>query len=408
MDLALQTAAPSNPVRGHVDRIEPRADGSCVLVGWVHDPENPDELLSIEIVEGTTVIAVGRTGGYRQDLKEQGLGDGFCGLTIALPERLLQDQQEHMLHLRVAGTDLAITPPIPVRKEDYAGCVDGMAEGVLSGWATIPADPAATVEVHILVDGTFVAAVRADLPRDDLPRYYGSQNCGFRWAIPPKFDDGQPHRIAVQIANTAVRLPKPVTYIGATPGTEPLAPWLTEIPGMLRRERRYMANIDEYYRASRLVIETMTADAAIYGGHAAHEFVTFLVQHFPRAYVGPLDRLMASPTPGLDSAPTALYILHMDLALFTGRCLEGAADYFFNERIHAAQPTIMLVESPEQGGGLDHLDLGRARTWCATIVEAAQAAGMIATLHSTLVDFFFGHPGFLLAVKPAGAAPAIG
>ena len=73
-------------LRGHIDVVEVRADQGLVLVGWAHDPDNPDDLLDVEVVEDDAVIASGRTGEFREDLKKEGFGDGFCGLTISLPD----------------------------------------------------------------------------------------------------------------------------------------------------------------------------------------------------------------------------------------------------------------------------------------------------------------------------------
>ena len=97
-----------------------------------------------------------------------------------------------------------------------------------------------------------------------------------------------------------------------------------------------------------------------------------------------------------------LNILHMDLPAFTAICLSGAADTFLHERIKARQPTVLLVESPDSAGGLETLDLTLTRQWCAKVTQNAQSHGLDAMLHNTLVDFFFGHPGFILSIaEPA-------
>src|SRR5437899_5437804 len=89
--------------RGHIDGLEYRGDGDWVLVGWAHDAANPDRLLDIEVVEGSRVLATGRTGVYREDAKNAGIGDGYCGLSITLAADVLRDRQEYDLSLRVAG-----------------------------------------------------------------------------------------------------------------------------------------------------------------------------------------------------------------------------------------------------------------------------------------------------------------
>jgi hypothetical protein len=371
-----------------------------MLVGWAYDPGNSDDLLDIEVVDGTEVVGVGRTGEYRQDLKEAGIGDGFGGVSIPLQEGVFDDEQEHDLYLRIADTDIAITRPKIIQKKEWPGHVDGVSGDVLTGWASNPAQPAVPLEIDVIVDGTFAERVIADQPRRDVPEYYGSSLCGFTWAVPLELADGRSHHITARIANTSAVLSGYASYMidQASPGL--LLPSLIEIPVILREERRYMAFVDQYYLAARVTIETITADAVIYSGHAAHEFAPLLVRHFPRAYIGPLDRVMASPTVGVEAGCATLCMLHTDLTLFVARCLTGAGNHFFSERIRSRQPTILLVESPDDAGGLERLDLDRTRLWCKDIMEAAFAQDMKAALRTTLIDFFFGHPGFVLSFTP--------
>ena len=387
--------------RGHIDGLEYRGDGDWVLVGWAQDAENPDKLLDIEVVEGTRVLAVGRTGIYREDAKNAGMGDGFCGLSIALAADLLRDRQEYDLALRVAGNGIAITPPTSIRKSTLLGFVDGFRDGTLYGWALNPGDPTTPVAVDILVDGEFYERASADQRRDDVGEQYGRALCGFRWALPPELAEGAPRRIVVRIANTSMILPGKEESTATAAGNGSVR-GLSEVPSSLRDERRYRAYIDEYYRAARLAIEAIAADIVIYAGHAAHEFDALLARLFQRAYTGSLNRVVANPTNGVADDIVVLNILHMELPAFTAICLSGAADTFLHERIKARQPTVLLVESPDSAGGLETLDLTLTRQWCAKVTQNAQSHGLDAMLHNTLVDFFFGHPGFILSIaEPA-------
>lgn len=65
-------------------------------------------------------------------------------------------------------------------EKSFKGCVDGIAGGVLFGWAVDPADPMTPVELEILVGSTVVGKVAADLPRPDIS-YAASVGgrCGF-------------------------------------------------------------------------------------------------------------------------------------------------------------------------------------------------------------------------------------
>src|ERR1700687_5462730 len=123
----------SQSFRGHIDGLEHRSDGGWVLIGWAQDQANPDKLLEVEVVDGSRVMAVGRTGSFREDVKNAGIGDGYCGLSIPLASESLGDRQEYELSLRVAGTGISITPPIPIRKSASIGYVDGYDDGSLRG-----------------------------------------------------------------------------------------------------------------------------------------------------------------------------------------------------------------------------------------------------------------------------------
>jgi hypothetical protein len=386
---------------GHIDGLEHRGDGGWVLVGWAQDQANPDKLLDVEVVDGSRVMAVGRTGSFREDVKNAGFGDGCCGLSIPLPPESLDGRQEYDLSLRVAGTGISITPPISIRKSGFLGHVDGYDDGVLRGWAVNVADATTPAAIDILVDGKFAARVTADQPREDVAQHHGTALCGFEWVVPREIADGAPRRLAARISNTSTLLPGASTEINLTPRSGPKIHGLSEIPSSLREERRYRAYIDQHYRASRLVIEAITADAAIYGGHAAHEFEHLLVQQFPHAYLGSLNRILTNPSNGVDEGLAILNILHMDVTGFAGRCLSGAGDSFFSERIQREQPTILVVEAPDNAGGLGSLDLGTAKQWCTKIMQSARERRMEVLLENTVIDFFFGHPGFVLGFKPA-------
>lgn len=395
----------TSSVRGHIDALERRPDDSWLLIGWAHDAAEPNKSLEVEVLEGERVIAVGSTGGYREDVKRAGIGDGFCGLAIPLPPDVIARRDEHDLSLRVAGTGVMITARTHVRKSAYLGSVDGLELGVLSGWALNPADPATPVALDIMVDAKLLDRISADQPRDDVAQRYGTALCGFRWVVPPELAGAGPERIAVRIANTSTILSWQKTDAAQVQRAGPPIPGLQELPSTSRDERRYQAFIDTYYRASRLAIEATGADAVVYAGFAAHEFRPVLARNFPRAYTGTLDRVIANPTSRIGA--TTLFVLHLDVAQFTERCLSSPDDRFFLERIQSGQPTVLIVESPDTSGGLGSLDLYRTRKWCEKIMQEARRQHMEAALHNTVIDFFYGHPGFLLSLSQARSLPAI-
>ena len=339
LGMVVQTEA----VRGHIDGLEHRGEAGWVLIGWAHDQANPDKLLKVEVVDGSKVLASGLTGGFREDVKNAGIGDGYCGLAIPLAPDLLGDRQEYDLALQVAGTGIAITPPTAIRKGAFIGYIDGYDDGILQGWALNPSDPTTPVAIDIMVDGQFFERVNADQPREDVAQQYGHERCGFIWTASAELGNGPPRHVVARVANTSVILPDVLAASNPTLGAGARVSGLSELSATLRNERRYRAFVDEYYRASKLLIEGTSAQAVIYAGHGAHEFASLLVRQFPRAYIGSVNRVMANPLNGVGDGIAILNIVHMDIEGFTARCLSGEANPFFQDRIQARQPTILIV-----------------------------------------------------------------
>src|SRR5579875_195827 len=93
---------------------------------------------------------------------------------------------------------LAIVAGVAPAAADPKGALDGVAGGVLSGWALDPARPEARGAVAIYADGpegvgTLAATIPTDSPRDDVNGvYHAAGRHGFRWPIPPAQKD-KPH-----------------------------------------------------------------------------------------------------------------------------------------------------------------------------------------------------------------------
>src|SRR5271156_1566996 len=194
-------------VQGHIDGLEHRGEAGWVLIGWAHDQANPDKLLKVEVVDGSKVLASGLTGGVREDVKNAGFGDGYCGLAIPLAPDLLGDRQEYDLALQVAGTGIAITPPTAIRKGAFIGYIDGYDDGILQGWALNPSDPTTPVAIDIMVDGRFFERVNADQRREDVAQQYGHERCGFIWIAAAELGNDPPRHVVARVANTSVILP---------------------------------------------------------------------------------------------------------------------------------------------------------------------------------------------------------
>ncbi len=99
-------AAPSAPAVGNVDRV-----GYDEIAGWVWDPDNPDEPVDIEILDGDSVVLKLSADRFRPDLAEAGLGNGRHGFSIPQLGGIFS-LSRHLVRVRraVDGWDLPGSP----------------------------------------------------------------------------------------------------------------------------------------------------------------------------------------------------------------------------------------------------------------------------------------------------------
>ena len=104
-------------------------------------------------------------------------GRRFCA--PRLEEGYQLEAIRHHLALRAGTIAAAIVPG------ELAGHVERLEDGVLEGWVMDRANPAAPVELEVLLDGETVAAVLANRYRVDVDRAgFASARCGFSVAMP--------------------------------------------------------------------------------------------------------------------------------------------------------------------------------------------------------------------------------
>ncbi|HXS46775.1 MAG TPA: hypothetical protein VN756_04875 [Solirubrobacterales bacterium] len=70
-------------------RLEAVVDGRAI--GWVWDPERPEETLEVKVLVDGEAVAKGRADVTRPVLAEAGIGDGRYGFDVPLPERLSEE-----------------------------------------------------------------------------------------------------------------------------------------------------------------------------------------------------------------------------------------------------------------------------------------------------------------------------
>lgn len=78
------------------------------VLGWAWDSTYPDHPTSVELWDNNTLIARIPADGFRQDLLDNGIGDGFHAFGSPLPG-ILKDGQSHNLAIRIRESDHLLT-----------------------------------------------------------------------------------------------------------------------------------------------------------------------------------------------------------------------------------------------------------------------------------------------------------
>lgn len=193
----------------------------CNMVrGFVFDKLNYNTSLTVELVEGTTVVASGLANIFQQSLKDAGYGTGNYGFAISVPTSV-KDGQAHQLTARVKGTSfvLANSPKtISCAANEYAGRFESASCNVVSGWAWDKNNPNTPLTVEVVEGGVVKASGVANVFKQTLKdQGYGTGNYGFSIALPSSLKDGQPHQISVRISGTSYTLtdsPRSVSCVG--------------------------------------------------------------------------------------------------------------------------------------------------------------------------------------------------
>jgi Bacterial Ig domain len=97
----------------------------------------------------------------------------------------------------IACAPIVVTTPTVAASTGVKGALEEIDQsGIVSGWAQDPSNPSLSIQVHLYVDGTaggggtFAAAVSANVPSTEPAGAHG-----FRYSIPSKYRDGEPHTL---------------------------------------------------------------------------------------------------------------------------------------------------------------------------------------------------------------------
>ncbi|WP_353720803.1 T9SS type A sorting domain-containing protein [Dyadobacter sp. 676] len=181
---------------------------ACTAIsGWVWDQNYPDVALTVELVEGSTVLATARADQFRPDLKNNGIGTGNYGFTIPAPGALL-DGAAHQLGIRVKGSSALITGSPKSLSCTLGGSFEGTDCYTLNGWAWDKNNPGDALTVVVREGNTTHTTAVANIFRQDLKNAgTGTGNYGFKIPLPAALRDGNTHQISVSLQNFAYTLP---------------------------------------------------------------------------------------------------------------------------------------------------------------------------------------------------------
>ena len=74
------------------------------IAGWAWDMDKPDESISVDIYDGTTLLATIPADRFRQGLLDKKKGNGRHGFAYKVPATL-RDGQPHTIHVKISGAE---------------------------------------------------------------------------------------------------------------------------------------------------------------------------------------------------------------------------------------------------------------------------------------------------------------
>ncbi|WP_031529586.1 T9SS type A sorting domain-containing protein, partial [Dyadobacter crusticola] len=181
------------------------------IKGFAWDKNYPEKALTVEVLEGSTILATVVADAYRSDLKAAGTGTGNYGFSIPAPA-VLKDGATHSLSVRIKGPGTVLTgSPKSVNcalPASYGGGFDFLSCATIKGWAWDKNYPDKTLTVEIMEGSTIFGTVTASLYREDIKnKGYGTGNYGFNLSTPSVLKDGVTHSISLRVKGTNYIIP---------------------------------------------------------------------------------------------------------------------------------------------------------------------------------------------------------
>ncbi len=95
-------------LKGYMDNLLFSVHDGWAVSGWAADFDQIGKALRIEILHEGQILVTGSANKYRQDLFDEGIGDGLHGFLFPLSFDLLKQAESLELSMRLAGQDIAI------------------------------------------------------------------------------------------------------------------------------------------------------------------------------------------------------------------------------------------------------------------------------------------------------------
>jgi glycosyltransferase involved in cell wall biosynthesis len=177
------------------------------LAGWAVNIDDPNDKPTVMVLVNDQVVAVGRADLMREDLVDQGYGDGAYGFSIDLAPHLNGARASTDVDVLIGptawvlpGSPLCLTAPAQ-------GHIDFWRDDRICGWAHVEGYQRARLEV--LQDGKFILAWPCNKFREDLARLkIGDGTFGFEIPI-SRLCGGNVENLSFRIEGTAVMFSAP-------------------------------------------------------------------------------------------------------------------------------------------------------------------------------------------------------
>lgn len=166
-------------------------------LGWAVGVGDPRRRITVEIVEGAEVVAIGEANQPHEGLRKRNIGDGRYAFVIRLPASIF-DGEPHVLRARDAKTGIVLQgEQVVARREAAHGEIEGVSAGVVFGWLPANANGKPPA-VELRVDGKVIGIAQASLERPDIVENRIADSAyGFCFDLSPHLEKGREHSIAV-------------------------------------------------------------------------------------------------------------------------------------------------------------------------------------------------------------------